>query len=151
MGVAKSIERLFNNTNIYLIMKKLVLITAILFSINLQSQSFNKIEDDKIQHFVFGGLAGTPGYFLGWDASGGNRTTAIWSGIGLGFGFNLIKEGTDINKTGFSFDDLAWGTFGAVTSTLITDLIFQSKGSKKRREAYRIEKEKKRLDEIYKL
>jgi len=132
-------------------MKKLILISAILFSINLQSQSFNTIEDDKIQHLAFGALAGVPGYFLGWDASGGNRTTAIWSGIGLGLGFNLVKEITDINKTGFSTDDLVWGTFGAVTSTFITDLIFQSEGSKKRREAYRIEKEKKRLDEIYKL
>ena len=72
-------------------------------------------------------------------------------GIGVGVGVNLVKEMTDINKTGFSTDDLVWGTFGAVTSTFITDLIFQSEGSKKRREAYRIEKEKKRLDEIYQL
>ena len=132
-------------------MKKLILISAILFSINLQSQSFNKIEDDKIQHFIFGGAFAMPSYFLGWDASGGNRTTAIWTGIGVGVGVNLVKEMTDINKTGFSTDDLVWGTVGAVTSTFITDLIFQSEGSKKRREAYRIEKEKKRLDEIYKL
>jgi hypothetical protein len=111
--------------------------------------SDNFIEVDKQYHFVFGGLSSTVGYFMGWELSKENRRTAIWTGIGMGTSVNVLKEITDINKTGFSMEDVAFGALGAVVGTLVTDLIFQSEGSRKRRAQLKLDAKKARIDSFY--
>jgi hypothetical protein len=134
-------------------MKTTIAILITIISLNLNSQelfaSDNFIEEDKQYHMVFGALAAVPGYYMGWELSNGNRSTAIWVGIALGTCVNVGKELTDIGKTGFSMEDVAFGAIGAALSTLATDLIFQSKGSQQRRADRKLEAEKKRLDKIY--
>ncbi|MAX71789.1 MAG: hypothetical protein CMC76_11955 [Flavobacteriaceae bacterium] len=135
-------------------MKKLLLILLLAVTQIISSQNFFEgneiIEPDKLEHFVFGGAAALPGYYLGWEMSKGKRSTAIWTGLAFGTGVNVVKELTDGNKNNaFSTNDVVFGVAGAIVTTFVTDLIFQSEGSKKRREDRRLEKEKKHLDELY--
>ena len=125
-------------------MKKLILITALLFIVKTQGQ-----EVDKVHHTIGGGMFGTVGYFLGHDAFNGDRSSAIWTGIGVGVGVNVMKEITDIPSTGFSVEDVAFGALGAIVSTFVTDAIFQSEGSRKRREAKRIQEAKDKINKFY--
>jgi len=127
-------------------MKQILFTTILLLGLAVNSQT---IKDDKILHFAGSGLLATPSYFLGWDASKGNKWTARITGVAIPTFFGLVKETLDIQSTGFSGGDMLANIGGAILGTAITDLCFQSEGSKKRREDRRIEKEKKRLDEIY--
>ena len=113
-------------------MKKLITILLLSFA-SLQAQnkfgndyvfaSDNFIEVDKQYHFIGGFVFAPVGYFLGLDLYDGNRSKAIWTGVAVGTGVGLVKEITDINKTGFSADDLVWTFAGAVAGSWITDKI----------------------------
>lgn len=85
--------------------------------------SDNFVDIDKQYHFVGGAGFGFVGYLAGLDIYDGDRVKAIWTGVGVGTGVGLVKELTDIGKTGFSTDDLMWTFVGAAVSTWITDKI----------------------------
>jgi len=86
--------------------------------------SSNVVDSDSQYHFVSGGAFAIPGYFLGLDLYDGNRNKAVWTGVAVGTGANLLKEITDIGKTGFSADDLMWGFAGSVVSSYIMDKLY---------------------------
>tara|TARA_R110000851_G_scaffold330328_1_gene503046 strand:- start:1280 stop:1723 length:444 start_codon:yes stop_codon:yes gene_type:complete len=118
-------------------MKKLLLVVAIMLTLNMSAQGGfgndyifapdNFVPIDQQYHFVGGFIFGGAGYFLGLDIHKGDRKKAIWTGIAVGTGANVLKELTDISKTGFNATDVAWGFAGAVASTWITDLIFHDR------------------------
>lgn len=131
-------------------MKKQLIILAMLLTGWVANAQFledyifasdNFIAVDKQYHFVGGAGFATVGYFMGYELSGGKRSTAIWTGIATGTGVNLIKEITDISKTGFNTSDLSFGIVGSVVGTLITDVIFN------RKNGY-VSKEKRKLEQI---
>lgn len=106
--------------------------------------SDNFVSIDKQYHFVGGAIFAMPGYFLGLDLYDGDRTKAIWTGVGVGTGAGLMKELTDIGKTGFSTDDLMWTFVGAAVSTWITDKIhYPNYIERKRQEVIELEKQRR--------
>ena len=117
-----------------------------LFTLNSESQndkgfgndyifaSNNFIDIDKQYHFVGGAGFGFVGYLAGLDIYDGDRVKAIWTGVATGTGVGLIKEVTDIGKSGFNTNDLAWTFVGAVVSTWITDKIHYPNYKKRQKE-----------------
>jgi len=128
-------------------MKKLI--TILLLSIgSLQAQnkfgndyifaSDNFIEVDKQYHFIGGFIFAPIGYFYGLEKFDGDRSKAIWTGVALGTGVGLVKEITDINKTGFNTTDLVWTIVGATASTWITDKIHYPNYVRNRKEKEKV-------------
>lgn len=118
-------------------MKKLLLLLVLALTFTTtNAQTFgddylfasnNFVEVDKQYHFVGGAVFGSIGYMLGLDLHDGDRSKAIWTGIQVGTGVNLMKELTDIGKTGFNTSDLAFGIVGSVTSAWLTDKLLYPK------------------------
>lgn len=137
-------------------MKKLLTLLIITFTLSLSSQTFgndyifasdNFIKVDYQYHFVLGGVFGSVGYIAGLNIYEGNRSKAIWTGVAVGTGVNLVKEITDISKTGFNTNDLMWGFVGATVSSWIIDKIHYPNW--KNRQLEKIKKlEEKRLSSM---
>jgi len=136
-------------------MKKLLFALALTMTLFVSAQetgfgndfifaSDNFIEIDKQYHFVGGFIFGGVGYMLGLDLYDGDRSKAIWTGVAVGTGVNLMKEVTDISKTGFNTNDLAFGIVGSVVSSWLTDKLLYPKY--KSRQLKKLE-ELKRLDD----
>ena len=98
----------------------------------------NTIDADKQAHFVGGFIFAPVGYFLGLDLYDGDRSKAIWTGVAVGTGVGLVKEITDINKTGFNTNDLVWTMIGATASTWITDKIHYPNYVRNRKEKEKV-------------
>jgi len=133
-------------------MKKLLLGLMLLLSVSATSQSKfgddylfasdNFIQVDHQYHVVLGGIFAVPGYFIGLDITDGDRPKAIAIGTGIGTGVNILKETTDIGKTGFNTTDVLWGALGAYTSAWLTDKVFYNNWrDNKRREIEELGKE----------
>lgn len=109
--------------------------------------SDNFIQIDHQYHFVGGGIFGGIGYLAGLEIYEGDRSKAIWTGVGVGTGVGLMKELTDIGKTGFDTTDLMWTFVGATVSTWITDKIHYPNYKKRQLEKI-AEMEKQRLSQL---
>jgi hypothetical protein len=138
-------------------MKKLLLVLVLSISVfNLTAQedsgfgneyifaSSNFIELDHQYHFMAGAGFAFVGYLGGLRYYDGDRSKAIWAGITIGLSANIVKEVTDINKTGFNTTDIVWGLAGAALSTYITDKIHYPNW-KARQKAEIAEMEKERI------
>lgn len=135
-------------------MKRLFIALMMLMTLSISSQesgfgndyifaSDNFIRIDHQYHFIGGGIFGSVGYMAGLDIYDGDRSKAIWTGVGVGTGVGLIKELTDISKTGFDTTDLAWTFVGATVSTWITDkLHYDNYMERKRKEVEELENER---------
>lgn len=130
-------------------MKKLLLLLVLALTFTTSNaQTFgddylfasdNFVEIDKQYHFVGGAIFGSVGYMLGLDLHDGDRSKAIWTGIQVGTGVNLLKEVTDIGGSGFNTTDLAFGIVGSVASAWLTDkLLYPKYKSRQERELARI-------------
>jgi hypothetical protein len=116
-------------------MKKLLFILVLFYSTVSFSQtpkgfgndyifaSDNFIDIDKQYHFSAGAFFAFTGYLWALEYHDGDRDKAKVTGVIFGTVPNLMKEVTDIGKTGFDTNDLAFGVLGAVISVWVTDKI----------------------------
>lgn len=127
-------------------MKKALLALIIILSSLVNSVEAQKFGEDYYyvsdsfisvshqEHSLLGAAFGVPGYFIGLDITDGDRGKAILIGGGIGGAANLLKEVTDIGKTGFNVTDILFGWAGGTASAWASDKLFYNNWRENKRQ-----------------